>query len=564
MKALILAAGFGTRLLPYTEKTPKPLFPIAGRPLLDITIENLIKAGCEAITVNTHHLADDIDNYLKNREYPIPVYTRFEPKILGTGGAIRNITDFWEQRPFIVINSDIITDIDLKKVYEFHMSHNHPATLVLHHCPDFNFVSIDKKKFIKGFSQKDRVGNQMNLKKLAFTGIQVLDPEILDFIPKGSFYSSINAFRDMMSTGRKIKAYTEKNHYWTDVGTPASYMEAVYKKTSYHAFTAAWKEPSSEKISRTKLKGDGSGRTWYRLASKDRSLIMADHGIRNDKPVAEVDSFISIGRHLYAAGIPVPKIFLGDRFSGLVFMEDLGDHDLQSAVRNSKTTETIMDHYKSVIKSLIKMSISGAKNFDTAWTFQTDIYSREMILENECRYFVEAFLQKHLGYSLQYKDFKDEFHILAEKALSFSTNGFMHRDMQSRNIMLKNGKYYFIDFQGGRLGPIQYDLASLLIDPYVELSTSMQSQLLDYCIKKLSDTIEINTERFKKGYYYCTLTRNLQILGAYGFLSNVMKKTYFKQYIRPAVITLQRSLSHPYASLFTKLRETANNIGGLE
>ena len=137
MKALILAAGFGIRLLPFTKNTPKALFPVSGRPLLDTIILNLENAGCKAIIINTHHLYKEIDSYLARKKYAIPVITRYEPEILGTGGAIKNVADFWDDNPFMVINSDIVTDINLKKVYDFHLNHKHPATLFPHHSPGF-------------------------------------------------------------------------------------------------------------------------------------------------------------------------------------------------------------------------------------------------------------------------------------------------------------------------------------------------------------------------------------------------------------------------------------------
>ena len=117
MKALILAAGYGTGLRPYTNHTPKPLFTIAGRPMLDIIIDQLQKAGCEAVIINTHHLHHDIETFVAAQNYNIPVSTRFEPKILGTGGAIKNVTDFWDIEPFMVINADIVADVDLYDVY---------------------------------------------------------------------------------------------------------------------------------------------------------------------------------------------------------------------------------------------------------------------------------------------------------------------------------------------------------------------------------------------------------------------------------------------------------------
>jgi len=117
MKAMVLAAGFGTRLLPYTQDIPKPLFPLAGQPLLDIAIKNLIRAGCDAIIVNTHHLHEQIESFIEAQAYAIPVNTCYEPTILGTGGGIKNVANFWDSRPFMVINGDIYSTIDLKEVY---------------------------------------------------------------------------------------------------------------------------------------------------------------------------------------------------------------------------------------------------------------------------------------------------------------------------------------------------------------------------------------------------------------------------------------------------------------
>ena len=114
---------------------------------------------------------------------------------------------------------------------------------------------------------------------------------------------------------------------------------------------------------------------------------------------------------------------------------------------------------------------------------------------------------------IYFQDLEDEFRQLADNSLEFSVNGFMHRDMQSRNIILKNDHFYFIDFQGGRSGPIQYDLASLLIDPYVKLSRSVQNILLDFSVEILAPAIGVHPHNFLSCYKYCAITRNLQILG---------------------------------------------------
>jgi NDP-sugar pyrophosphorylase family protein len=560
MKALILAAGFGTRLRPFTENTPKPLFPIAGRPLLDILVHNLQDAGCEAIIINTHHLYLKIKRFIAEQNYTIPVFIRHEPKILGTGGAINNVADFWDDRPFIVINSDIVTDIDPRKVYDFHLNHHHPVTLVLHDDPEFNQVSVDDGHFITGFNRQSAKPSGVAVEKLAFTGIQVLDSEVLKFIPDNTFSTSIEAYQKLISAGRKIKAYIAKNAYWKDIGTPERYTRVVIDKMAPQAFKRNWPADSNPEIHSTKLKGDGSDRSWYRLTVGNHSLILADHGIRQKKTVSEIDAFTSIGRHLHAKGIPVPEIYLFETFAGLVFMEDLGDVNLQAIVQKTTKESEIIAWYKRVLNLLINMSQAGARDFDLAWTYQTPFYNRDLIFEKECRYFFEAFVQGHCGLNFQFEDVKAEFETLAGKALNYSINGFMHRDMQSRNIMVQNDQFYFIDFQGGRMGPIQYDIASLLIDPYVALPSQVQQRLLDYSVERLSALTAIDWQQFHSCYNYCALSRNLQILGAFGYLIRAKGKTYFQQYIPQAVKTLKWRLSRFGNTEFCVLNRIVSQI----
>jgi aminoglycoside/choline kinase family phosphotransferase/dTDP-glucose pyrophosphorylase len=570
MKALILAAGFGIRLLPFTKNTPKALFPVSGRPLLDTIILNLENAGCKAIIINTHHLHKKIDSYLARKKYAIPVTTRYEPEILGTGGAIKNVADFWDDNPFMVINSDIVTDIDLKKVYDFHLNHKHPATLVLHDDPRFNTVSVNKNGFITKFHDStplpshpasgSNIYRPGETGKLTFTGIQVLDPQVLELIPDNIFSSSIDIYRELISQNKKVCAFISKKYQWKDIGSPERYIEAFFEQMAPEAFKYAFPSWLNKKIVRTRLEGDGSDRDWYRLTSGNRSLVMADHGIRRNSSTSEVDSYVAIGHHLHDKGAPVPKIYLYDTFSGLVFLEDLGDLNLQTVILNAENPDDIISYYKSVIRLLGNLSIAGSVDFDPAWTYQTSSYNQDLIIEKECRYFVDAFLKGYLGIDTCFEDFKDEFISLAEKVIEFSVNRFMHRDMQSRNIMVKNNRLYFIDFQGARLGPIQYDLASLLIDPYVGLSRSVQNQLLNFSVKTLSPAMGIDPHNFIACYNYCAITRNLQILGAFGYLSRVRGKRYFEKYIPNAIKTLKYNLSAVESREFPNLRSVVENI----
>jgi len=575
MKALILAAGLGTRLRPYTENTPKPLFTLAGRPLLGIIISRLIDANCKSIVINTHHLHQKINSYLAGQKYPVPVFTRHEPVILGTGGAIKNVADFWDDSPFMVINSDIFTDIDLKQVYEFHLNHRHPATLVLHNDPVFNTVTVDSKGFVRAFndrfsphaasdphSHRTASSKIENTKALTFTGIQVLNPELLEMIPDNVFSSIIDTYKNILSQKKKIPAFISKDSYWKDLGTPDRYRQVVFDDMAPKAFEAAFPGQVNRRIVRTALYGDGSDRKWYRLTDGNGSLIMADHGIRQYDSTCEADAFVSIGRHLASKGIPTAKIYLYDTFSGHVFMEDLGDIHFQTFIKSLKNQDRIVSHYKALIQLLGKLSVEGRKGFNPAWTCQTAAYTEDLILEKECRYFVDAFLKNYLGMNISFNDLEAEFKLLAKKALRFAINGFMHRDMQSRNIMVKKDRFYFIDFQGGRLGPIQYDLASLLIDPYVDLPRSIQHTLLTFCVETLSPLLRVHPDQFLSCYQYCALTRNLQILGAFGFLSRIKKKTYFEKYIPNAIKTLKYLFSAFQSEEFPTLTSIVRQIGG--
>ena len=560
MKALILAAGLGMRLRPYTEHTPKPLFSIRGKPLLDMMIVKLITAGCKAVIINTHHRHAQIEAFIAQQTYSIPIQTRYEPDILGTGGAIKNVADFWNHRPFMVVNADIVTTIDFKKVYDFHCQHSHPATLVLADDPEFNSVACDADGFVTDFHHISDVAVRPSGAALTFTGIQVLDPEILDFISVEMPSSSIDAYTRVMAKGKKIKAYTSKKSYWKDIGNAERYKSAVFETMAPAVFRQVFPNIQVGPIYREHLKGDGSDRQWYRLNMDRKSMILVDHGIRKTDRVNEADAFVNIGRHLFDRGLPVPQIYDGDTFAGYAFMEDLGNLDLQTNVQQAENDEKIIGMYRSVIQQLIKFSTLGAERFDTAWAYQTSSYSKTLILEKECRYFVDAFLNTYLGLEMIYEEFETEFEFLAEKALEHALPGLMHRDFQSRNIMIKNDAFYFIDFQASRIGPIQYDLAALLIDPYVQLPQDIQTRLLGYCVEKLQADINLNADNFCRCYRYCRLTRNLQILGAFGYLSRVKGKTHFEKYIPAAIRTLGRNLKKHEHKTLPKLTALADTI----
>ncbi|MDA8141928.1 MAG: sugar phosphate nucleotidyltransferase [Desulfobacteraceae bacterium] len=557
MKALILAAGLGTRLLPFTRHTPKPLFTLNQRPMLDLIVERLVAAGCQAAIINTHHHHEQIETFIAQRRYPIPVLCRHEPEILGTGGAIRNVADFWSGQSALIINSDIVTDIDLRSVFAFHGRHQFPVTMVMHDYLEFNSVQVDDADFIVDFEPKHPVAPHDRI--LAFTGIHVVDARVLDFLPPEGPAHVISAYGRMLKAGERIKALVARNHRWRDIGTPESYKIAARDHMAPIALEGATGQKPDAQIQYHSLSGDGSDRRWYRVTHQDHSIIMVDHGIRPERHGRqEVDAYVDIGLHLYSKSVPVPQVHLFDRFSGLVFLQDLGDQHLQTAIQGQSQIR-IKDIYGQVLSQWLHMAIAGAEGFDPNWTYQTARYDRELILSRECRYFMEAFVHGYVGRSDPYEIMEDEFQCLADRALQDSVTGFMHRDLQSRNIMVQNERIFFIDFQGGRMGPLQYDLASLLIDPYAALSPELQRELARNTADQLARRTNINPDQFLRGYEYCALTRNLQMLGAFGFLSRVKGKTFFEGFIPMAIRTLQRNLQ-AHGTFFPKLTALVDNI----
>ncbi len=534
MKALVLAAGLGTRLLPYTQSLPKPLFTLNNRTVLDLAIERLLAAGCTRIFINTHHLADRISDHVLGHPDRERLELVHEPEILDTGGAIANLKAELSDDDFVVANADIVHDLDLAPVIARHRQTRALATLILHNCPEFNKLSLGPDDAIKSFRAS---GDGC----LAFTGLQVLSPEILNFLPPQKVFSSIDLYTDLCPTGR-IKGYRAQDFFWQDMGTAQRYRQTAQRFLAGSFFGL---EPSAfSGIEITPLAGDGSDRQWFRAFYKGDTLILSDHGIclAQTDSRRQLDAFVSIGNHLKGRQVAVPEILGHDRISGQVAVRDLGGTHLSDA-RQTLFDEALTDLYKQVIDRLIEFSQKGIQGFHPQWTCQTPSYSRQMILDLECRYFMDAFVKGYLGADAVWQDLEPAFCHIAGKACAREIDGLMHRDCQSRNIMIRDGEIFFIDFQSARKGPIAYDLASLLIDPYVTLPQGVQDNLLEYGISQLSHHPGFDAQDFKRRYAYCAVARNLQMLGAFGFLTRVKKKPGFEHHIPCALAGLKQRLA---------------------
>ncbi|MCI5222652.1 MAG: hypothetical protein D3924_08285, partial [Candidatus Electrothrix sp. AR4] len=213
--------------------------------------------------------------------------------------------------------------------------------------------------------------------------------------------------------------------------------------------------------------------------------------------------------------------------------------------------------YRQIVMELAKMQVHGRGDFNTSWCWDTPRYDRRLMLERESGYFLKALCVDFIGVNIDEKKIKQEFSALADRAGEADASFFLHRDFQSRNIMVRHDSVRFIDYQAGRLGPLGYDLASLLIDPYASLPQLSQDELLEYYLDVLTSLFPYDRHRFRREYVSLALQRNLQILGAFAFLSEQQGKLFFRQYITPALHSLQTLLAkvpasdYPYLKLIT-------------
>jgi aminoglycoside/choline kinase family phosphotransferase len=281
------------------------------------------------------------------------------------------------------------------------------------------------------------------------------------------------------------------------------------------------------------------------MIRKDGSRVVAVVPPASDSTgLREASSGWGIGCHLFAKGIPVPELYGFDKQNGLLVCEDLGDVRLHDLVeQQGSSTELIIDLYRQTVVGLARMQVRGRENFDCSWCWDTERYDRKLMLEHESGYFLQALCYDMLQLPVAKQEIEGEFIALANQAQQADASFFMHRDFQSRNIMVQHGRVRFIDFQGGRLGPAAYDLASLLIDPYAALPERLQDDLLDLYLDEFTALVPYDRQRFKDEYLVLALQRNLQILGAFAFLSHQRAKPFFLQYIKPSLRSLQTLLA---------------------
>ncbi len=306
------------------------------------------------------------------------------------------------------------------------------------------------------------------------------------------------------------------------------------------------------------LRPDGSLRLFWRIRPPEGpSFILMANPPAEAAARRENLAYLKIGQHLRSRGLPVPEILRFDLKSGCFILEDLGETSLQQAVGRRHDPLPL---YREVVSLLFRLQTEGAVGFDPAWCCQTRRYDRTVMRRLEADYFRDAFLGRCLGLEGPWDRLEGPFDHLVECASAADSAFFLHRDFQSRNILVSGERIGILDWQGGRLGPLGYDLAGLAIDPYVDLPAAQREGILRLYLDLLGDRHPAWVAPFERSFPYLAILRNLQILGAYGFLATVRGKSWFRAYIPRALASLQKLLEHQADPALAPLLEVVGNL----
>ena len=309
----------------------------------------------------------------------------------------------------------------------------------------------------------------------------------------------------------------------------------------------------------TPIAGDGSKRIFWRIGVPKSNLpcIAMENAPTDDFSKRENIAYLYIGRHLRDKGLPLPEIYRFNLENGWFIMEDFGDISLQTA---SLQVKERLPLYLPVVETLFQQQTKGSEGFNTAWTSQTEKYDRLVMRRYEVDYFKEAFLGTYLGFKKEWPRLESSFDHLIEEASKAEDKFFLHRDFQSRNIMIAGRKIGILDWQGGRLGPLAYDLASLVIDPYTKLTDPEKEGIYNTYRELLRRKRPQVMATFERSFPYLAIQRNLQILGAFSFLSRVRGRTYFEDYIPAALQSLCRLLEEVKDGNLSGLKDLVSSL----
>jgi aminoglycoside/choline kinase family phosphotransferase len=279
----------------------------------------------------------------------------------------------------------------------------------------------------------------------------------------------------------------------------------------------------------------GSGRVILRLSGGGFSAIGILYSVREENA-----AFLEFSRHFRRRGLPVPEIYAEDLSAGAYLEEDLGDTTLFEFLGLHRVGESIAPQatqaYLKVVAALPRFQVEAGRDLNYKVCYPRASFDRQSIAW-DLNYFKYYFLRL-AGVPFNEQALELDFSRLTKFLLGAERDYFLYRDFQSRNVMLRDGEPYFLDYQGGRKGALQYDIASLLFDGKADLPPNLRQELLDYYLECLGSYVSVDRQAFMEHYYAYVYVRILQALGAYGFRGFYERKAHFLQSVPYALKNL--------------------------
>jgi len=298
------------------------------------------------------------------------------------------------------------------------------------------------------------------------------------------------------------------------------------------------------------LRSDGSDRKIYRIFSQQNTSNAKSLTTSIPKTLIgiignnreENEAFIHFSRHFKKHNLRVPEIYSQNLDKGVYIEEDLGDDTLFNWMMDIRRDRGFIDDiktmYETVVKDLPNFQIKAGLSIDYSFAYQHTEFARES-MSWDLHYFKHRFLNYFYKSKIDHTKLEIDFNILINYLMEESRDYFLYRDFQSRNVMIKNNTPYYIDYQSGRKGALQYDLASLLYDAKADLPQAFRESLLEIYITETNKYLNLDIDKFKEYFYAFSIIRIMQALGAYGYLSAVKGKTHFFKSVPFAIRNLE-------------------------
>ena len=313
-------------------------------------------------------------------------------------------------------------------------------------------------------------------------------------------------------------------------------MDKIIKKN----LTDMFERWAAEKtVSFEALPAHGSNRLYFRLTGMSKKAI----GVYNEDFKENV-AFLSFSKHFYKQGLNVPEIYEQELDKNIYLEQDLGDETLFSFLSREREqngfSAKIINYYKKVITALPGFQVKAAKELDYSVCYPRSSFDRQSMMW-DLNYFKYYFL-KLAKIPFDEQQLENDFQTFSNFLLESPRDYFLYRDFQSRNVMIYNNDVYFIDYQGGRKGALQYDLASLLYDAKADIPPKVREELLELYLKELQKITDLDRQKFLQYFYGYIFIRIMQALGAYGFRGFYERKEHFLKSVPFAIQNLEQLL----------------------